>query len=151
MIDDSTDSAALLSALVEQEGFLAVACGTAAEGLAAFARDKPVAVLLDWVLPDGPGIEVCRAIRSQDATLPIIFVSGRNDETSVVRGLDAGGDDYVPKPVRGGELMARLEAQLRKAVAFHARLGGQTPEHDVAIFVYFGVRLALGEEQLILQ
>ena len=144
MIDDSADSAALLSALVEQEGFLAVACGTAAEGLAAFARDKPVAVLLDWVLPDGPGIEVCRAIRSQDATLPIIFVSGRNDETSVVRGLDAGGDDYVPKPVRGGELMARLEAQLRKAAAFQARPGGQTPDVTPATISFGNVSVDVG-------
>jgi len=127
VVDDSPDSVELLSALVEQEGFRAVVCGTAADGLAAFQRDRPVAVLLDWVLPDGPGIEVCRAIRGQDPTLPIIFVSGRNDETSVVRGLDAGGDDYVSKPVRGSELIARLEAQLRKAAAFQARPGGEAP------------------------
>jgi DNA-binding response OmpR family regulator len=121
VVDDSEDSVALLSALLEQEGFQPVISMTAAEGLAAYSREKPLAVLLDWVLPDGPGIEVCRAIRTQDRKVPIIFVSGRDDETSVVRGLDAGGDDYVPKPVRGAELIARLEAHLRKLAAFHGQ------------------------------
>ena len=121
VVDDSEDSAELLSELLEQEGFRAVVGGTAAEGLAAYSRERPVAVLLDWVLPDGPGIEVCRSIRSQDPTVPIIFVSGRDDETSVVRGLDAGADDYLAKPVRGAELIARLEAHLRKGAAFGAR------------------------------
>jgi two-component system, OmpR family, phosphate regulon response regulator PhoB len=57
---------------------------------------------------------VCRELRAQDPELTVIFVSGRNDETSVARGLDAGADDFIAKPVREGELVARLEAQLRK-------------------------------------
>ena len=117
IVEDSADSAEILTALVEREGFRPVTCQTAESSLAAFAREKPVAVLLDWVLPDGPGTEVCRTMRAQDAVIPIIFVSGRDDETSIVRALDAGADDYVPKPVRGGELIARLEAQLRKLAA----------------------------------
>jgi DNA-binding response OmpR family regulator len=120
VVDDSADSTELVSALVEREGFRVVPCGTAEAGLAAFERERPIAVLLDWVLPDGPGTEVCRAIRAQDPTVIIIFVSGREDETSVVRGLDAGADDYVSKPVRGGELVARLEANLRKTAAARA-------------------------------
>ena len=134
VVDDSEDSAELLSELLEQEGFRAVVGGTAAEGLAAYTRERPVAVLLDWVLPDGPGIEVCRSIRTQDPTVPIIFVSGRDDETSVVRGLDAGADDYLAKPVRGAELIARLEAHLRKGAAFGARsMAPVTPSPAPAI------------------
>jgi DNA-binding response OmpR family regulator len=125
VVDDSPESTALLSALVEREGFRVVVTDNAEAGLAAFEREPPVAVLLDWVLPDGPGIEVCRLIRTQDATVPVIFVSGRDDETSVVRGLDAGADDYLPKPVRGGELIARLEAHLRKLAAIEAGKGGE--------------------------
>jgi len=114
IVEDSPDLAELMVAIVEREGFTAVAAGTAAEARAAYHRHRPVAVLLDWVLPDAPGTEVCRELRAQDPELTVIFVSGRNDETSVARGLDAGADDYVAKPVREGELIARLDAQLRK-------------------------------------
>jgi len=117
IVEDSEESAALLRELVEREGFQAAVCGTAAEALASRDNVKPVAVLLDWGLPDGPGLEVCRLIRGHDAAVPIIFVSGRDDEASIARGLDAGADDYVPKPIRPGELMARLEAHLRRVEA----------------------------------
>ena len=73
-----------------------------------------MAVFLDWVLPDIPGIEACRSLRALDRLVPIIFVSGRDDEASTIRGLDAGADDYLAKPVRIRELIARLEAHIRK-------------------------------------
>lgn len=127
IVEDSEESAALLSELVEREGFQAAVFGTAAEALAARERLKPVAVLLDWGLPDIPGLEVCRVIRGHDEAVPILFVSGRDDEASIARGLDAGADDYVAKPIRPGELMARLEAHLRRVAAL--RDGGQrTPK-----------------------
>jgi two-component system response regulator MtrA len=115
VVEDDAPSAELIAAVIEREGFVAVVCHGAAEARAAFARERPVAVLLDWVLPDAPGTEVCRELRTADPVVTIIFVSGRNDETSVARGLDAGADDFVAKPVREGELVARLEAQLRKS------------------------------------
>ena len=114
VVEDDASSAELLAAMVEREGFVPVVCSSAAAARAAFARERPVAVLLDWVLPDAPGTEICREIRLADTAVTIIFISGRNDETSIARGLDAGADDFVPKPVRAGELVARLEAQLRK-------------------------------------
>ena len=114
VVEDSPESAELLSALVEREGFNPVMCASASDARLAFQRSRPVAVLLDWVLPDAPGIEVCRELRAADPALTIIFISGRNDETSMARGLDAGADDYVAKPVREGELIARLEAHLRR-------------------------------------
>ena len=117
IVEDSSESAALLEDLVEAEGFAAAICCSAAEALAAHGRLQPVAVLLDWGLPDGPGIEVCREIRSRDRAVPILFVSGRDDEASVARGLDAGADDYVAKPVRPRELMARVEAHVRRVAA----------------------------------
>ncbi|HEV2414561.1 MAG TPA: response regulator transcription factor [Candidatus Dormibacteraeota bacterium] len=115
VVEDDTASAELMATLVEREGFTPVTCRTAAEALAASAQAPAVAALLDWVLPDSPGTEVCRELRAADPVVSIIFVSGRNDETSMARGLDAGADDYVAKPVREGELIARLEAQLRKS------------------------------------
>ena len=137
VVDDSADSSELVTAFVEREGFDVVVCDTAESGLAAFARERPVAILLDWVLPDAPGTEVCRAIRAQDPFVTIIFVSGRDDETSVVRGLDAGADDYLPKPVRGGELIARLEANLRKLAAARD-LASPAPPADALSGLRFG-------------
>lgn len=117
IVEDNVESAELLADLVEAEGFRSLICGTASDGLHAHYTARPVAILLDWGLPDTPGTEVCRQVRARDAAIPIIFVSGRDDETSIARALDAGADDYVPKPVRGGELIARLEAHLRRVSA----------------------------------
>jgi DNA-binding response OmpR family regulator len=117
IIDDSAENSELVAAVVEEEGFTPVKCETAEDGVRTFGALRPVAVLLDWVLPDRPGIDVCRELRAQDPLVPLIFVSGRDDETSISRGLDAGADDFVVKPIRRGELIARLEAHLRKVAA----------------------------------
>lgn len=120
VVEDSPETAELLATVVEEEGFGAVICSSADEGIAAFDHERPVAVLVDWVMPDRPGIDVCRHVRERDPLIPIIFVSGRDDEASISRGLDAGADDFMVKPVRRIELVARLEAHLRKVTAVHA-------------------------------
>ena len=148
VVDDSPDAKDLVTALVEREGFRVVACETAEAGLAAFASERPVAVLLDWVLPDGPGIEVCRAIRAQDALVTIVFVSGRDDETSVVRGLDAGADDYLSKPVRGGELIARLEANLRKMSAARAQSSADASVRAPGAVMFGNVSVDFGAHEV---
>jgi len=114
IIEDFEDTAELLRAVVEEEGFSATISAQADEGIQDFERSTPVAVFLDWVLPDSSGIEVCRRIRSENPLVPILFISGRDDETSISRGLDAGADDFVVKPFKRGELVARLEAHMRK-------------------------------------
>lgn len=127
IVEDAAASAELLAAVVEREGFTPVLCGGAAEAREAFQRARPVAVLLDWVLPDSPGSELCREFRAADPVVTILFVSGRNDETSMARGLDAGADDFIAKPVREGELVARLEAQLRKVARLRSAFGVHAP------------------------
>jgi len=124
IVEDSAESAELLADIVQAEGFDTVVCATGRDGVEQATSRRPVAVLLDWGLPDRPGIDVCREIRAADSALPIIFVSGRDDETSVARGLDAGADDYVAKPVRAGELMARIEAHLRRVEALRPQRNG---------------------------
>jgi DNA-binding response OmpR family regulator len=114
VVEDDEATAELIADLVEQEGFEVTRAGGGLQAIEAFARERPVAVFLDWVLPDIPGIEACRSLRALDRVVPIIFVSGRDDEASTIRGLDAGADDYVAKPVRIRELIARLEAHIRK-------------------------------------
>jgi DNA-binding response OmpR family regulator len=125
IIEDSPETSELLALVVQEEGFSPVVSSTGQEGLDAFEAERPVAVLLDWVMPDRPGIDVCRQLRERDHAVPIIFVSGRDDEASVSRGLDAGADDFIVKPVRRIELVARLEAHLRKVHDLAA--GGARP------------------------
>ena len=125
MIEDG-DTADLMVDLLLGESYEPILCRTAAEGLHEFARG-PAAVLLDWGLPDRPGIEVCREIREQDSRVPILFVSGRDDEASVARALDAGANDYIIKPFRPVEFIARMEAQIRRAGALPASAPAAAP------------------------
>jgi len=114
VVEDDPASAELLSAVLEDEGFQPFVCSDARDALGPFRHRQPVAVLIDWVIPGGSGIELCRRIRGLDPMVPILFVTGRTDEASVSRGLDAGADDFVSKPFRPQELVARLDAHLRK-------------------------------------
>ena len=116
IVEDDAATSEMIADLVEQEGFTVAHASGGLAALEAFNRDQPVAVFLDWVLPDVAGIEACRSLRALDRAIPIIFVSGREDEASTIRGLDAGADDFVVKPIRIRELIARLEAHLRKVV-----------------------------------
>jgi DNA-binding response OmpR family regulator len=120
VVEDDLASADLLAALLEEEGFQPIVCPDGSSVLERFESERPVAVLIDWVIPVGPGIELCRQIRVRDSMVPIFFVSGRADEASVSRGLDAGADDFLTKPLRPRELVARLEAHLRKLASLPA-------------------------------
>ncbi|MBO0682264.1 MAG: response regulator transcription factor [Candidatus Dormibacteraeota bacterium] len=132
VVEDDRASADLLAALLEEEGFQPVVCGDGRSVLDRFQSDQPVAVLIDWVIPGGPGIDLCRQIRARDSKVPIFFVSGRTDEASVSRGLDAGADDFMTKPLRPRELVARLEAHLRKVGALPTATGANSPSTAVA-------------------
>src|SRR5579859_258308 len=83
IVEDDAASAELLSAVLEDEGFQPVVCADARDAMGPFQRLGPVAVFIDWVIPGGSGIELCRSIRAQDPVVPILFVTGRTDEASV--------------------------------------------------------------------
>lgn len=116
--DDDRISQPLVRLLVA-EGFVTrhVSLGRAA--LAAVADDVPDLVLLDLSLPDLDGLDVCRELRITYPSLPIIMLTARGEEVDVVVGLGAGADDYVVKPFRVGELVARIRARVRAASADH--------------------------------
>lgn len=114
LIEDGEETARYIADLLIAEAYEPIICRTAAEGIRALER-RPTAVLLDWGLPDRPGLEVCREIRALDDRLPILFVSGRTDEASAARGLDAGANDFIIKPFRPVEFIARVDAQIRRA------------------------------------
>lgn len=81
-----------------------------------FLQNNPYdLLLLDVTLPDGTGFEVCETVRSQKNQVPIIFLTASDEEMNVIRGLDSGGDDYIGKPFKLGELLSRIRALLRRA------------------------------------
>jgi DNA-binding response OmpR family regulator len=112
------DDEALRKTLAEQlavDGeFTCVEAGTAADALTVAEREKPDAILLDVGLPDGDGRQVCQALRKAGISVPIIMVTASSGEADTIRGLDMGANDYISKPFRLGELLARLRAHLRQ-------------------------------------
>ncbi len=116
IVEDDDAVARALAGSVRAAGYVADVAGTAAEAIDAITASSPDVVLLDLVLPDGDGLEVCRRMRSWTRT-PVIVVSAIDGEEDTVRALDAGADDYITKPFSVGELLARVRASLRRAAA----------------------------------
>lgn len=116
--DDERISEPLLRVLAS-EGFDVIHASTGTEGLEAVASGRPSLILLDLTLPDIDGLDVCRKVREERPELPVIMLTARAEEMDVIVGLGAGADDYVPKPFRLAELVARIRARLRIAEAAH--------------------------------
>jgi two-component system phosphate regulon response regulator PhoB len=110
---------------LEKEGFEVAAAHDGEEGLAMIGEAKPDLVLIDWMMPNVSGLEVCRQLRrgSETRDLPVIMLTAKDEEHDRVRALDGGADDYVTKPFSPGELVARVRALLRRAQpAVHANI-----------------------------
>jgi two-component system phosphate regulon response regulator PhoB len=101
---------------LEKEGYRVSVAQDGEEALLMADEGKPDLVLLDWMLPKLPGIEVCRRLRQRAnaRNTPIVILTARNEEGDRIRGLDTGADDYISKPVSNGELLARLRAVMRR-------------------------------------
>jgi two-component system KDP operon response regulator KdpE len=112
--DDEPHIVRALKIVMREAGFEALPAETAEEALQVATLGRPDAAILDLLLPDGDGVEVCRAIREW-SEMPIIVLSAVGDEDHKVRALEAGADDYVTKPFSPRELVARLRAALRRA------------------------------------
>ena len=114
VVDDERQILRALSTSLRAAGYTVDTAETAATALAAAAMRPPDAVILDLVLPDGTGTDVCRELRTWSSA-PVIVLSAVGDEREKIAALDAGADDYVTKPVGIDELLARLRAALRRA------------------------------------
>jgi two-component system, OmpR family, KDP operon response regulator KdpE len=114
VVDDEPQIVRALKVILRSAGYLTEAAESKQEALNAVAVRPPDAMVLDLVLPDGSGVEVCADVRRW-SSLPIIVLSAVGDEREKVRALDAGADDYVTKPFGTDELLARLRAALRRA------------------------------------
>jgi len=113
VVDDDTALAEMIGIVLRGEGFETDFCTDGAQALETFRQTNPDLVLLDWMLPGKDGPEVCREIRAESGT-PIVMLTAKSDTADVVRGLEAGADDYVSKPFKPKELIARINARLRR-------------------------------------
>ena len=128
IVEDEPPLAEMLRYNLESEGFRTLVATGGEEALLLVAEEAPDLVILDWMLPDLSGIEVCRQLKTRPETkaLPVIMLTARGEETDRVRGLDNGADDYVVKPYSPSEMMARVRAVLRRS---NPELAEQTLEY----------------------
>lgn len=116
VVEDESAQREVLQYNLEAEGFRVVMAVNGDEALLFLREEKPDLVVLDWMLPNVSGIEICCRVKANPETrsIPIIMLSARSEESDRVRGLETGADDYVVKPYSVVELMARLRTQLRR-------------------------------------
>ena len=128
VVDDDVALAEMIGIVLHNEGFDVVFCADGSQALAQFQESHPDLVLLDVMLPGMDGFDVCRAIR-RISDAPIVMLTARSDTSDVVTGLEAGADDYVPKPFKPKELVARVRARLRG----HIEIGLTPLEFDLLV------------------
>jgi DNA-binding response OmpR family regulator len=112
-IDDEMENLSLLKDMLETAGYTVITAVNGQMGIQAFKKDNFDLSLVDLGLPDIDGLTVCKYMR-QESQMPVIIVTGRTDEKSLIRGFEAGADDYITKPFRMKVLLARIDAVLRR-------------------------------------
>lgn len=116
IVEDDKKTAAILSLYLKKEGFDTIEAKNGADALSLFAKQKPIFVLLDLMIPKIDGVEVCKKIR-QESDVPIMMVTARVEEVDKLIGLSIGADDYVVKPFSPREVVARVKTILRRVHA----------------------------------
>jgi two-component system response regulator MtrA len=124
VVDDDPALAEMLGIVLRNEGFEPVFVADGEQALAAFHDHRPDIVLLDLMLPGMSGMDVCRAIRAESG-IPVVMLTAKTDTVDVVLGLESGADDYVVKPFKPKELVARIRTRLRR--------GGEAPPERMVI------------------
>ncbi len=116
VVEDEAALVTLLHYNLEREGYRVLEARDGEEALLVANEERPDVVVLDWMLPQLSGIEVCRRLRTKQDTrnIPILMLTARGEESDRIRGLDTGADDYITKPFSMTELLARLRAVMRR-------------------------------------
>ncbi|HEX9372112.1 MAG TPA: response regulator [Roseiflexaceae bacterium] len=145
VVEDDVHICKLIAVLLDEAGYRPLTANTAAAALASVERDQPDLMILDWMLPDMSGVQVCRVVKERTAGtfLPVLMLTARSEPADRVAGLDAGADDYVTKPFHGDELLARARALLRIRAAELARsetLGALARQHEELKVAYEKLR-----------
>jgi len=133
IVEDEPAQREILAYNLEAEGFRVSRAENGEEALLLIAEEAPDLIVLDWMLPNVSGIEVCRQLKMRADTrgVPVIMLSARSEEVDKVRGLETGADDYVIKPYSVVELMARVRAQLRRTRP--STVGGRLEYEDIVL------------------
>jgi len=116
IIEDEKNIVELLKYNLEKQGYSLTCCQNGQDGLSSALRDKPSLILLDLMLPEISGIEICKTLRRNYKTqdIPIVMITAKTDEADIILGLELGADDYVTKPFSPRQLIARVRALLRR-------------------------------------
>ena len=133
LVEDEPAQREMLTYNLEAEGFDVITADNGEDGLILVDENDPDLIVLDWMMPQLSGIEVCRRLKSNSKTrqIPVIMLSARAEEVDRVRGLETGADDYVVKPYSVIELMARVKAHLRRIRA--AAVGDRLEYGDIML------------------
>ena len=142
IIEDEEKLASLLAVYCRHAGFTASVCLRGAEGLALLQEQGADAVLLDLMLPDGDGLDICKAIR-RNSNVPILITSARVDELDRLLGLELGADDYICKPFSPREVIARIKAVLRRLQQPPVSDSGLQLDADRLALIFGGESLSL--------
>ncbi len=149
LVEDDLAIAHPLARALQREGYRVLPVGTGAAALASFAGhgNDITLVILDLGLPDLDGLEVCRRIRLAGRDVPVLMLTARADEADFVVGLDAGADDYVAKPFRMAELLARVRALQRRRIPALMNIGGVRVETGSRRVEVEGVEVTLSNKE----
>ncbi|MDD2925372.1 response regulator transcription factor [Rhodoferax sp.] len=157
MIEDDARLAAMVGEYLGQSGYQVTHAGDARSGLVTLEAQAPHLVILDLMLPDMDGLEVCRRIRALPGALaatPVLMLTAKGDPMDRIIGLEMGADDYLPKPFEPRELLARIRAVLRRhgegvpaAVASHMRFGSLDIDRDARVVSVNGLACELTSYQ----
>ena len=133
VVEDEPAQREILAYNLTAEGFQVFQAEDGEEALLLVAEEAPDLILLDWMLPNVSGIEICRRLKSRSETrsVPIIMLSARSEEVDLVRGLETGADDYMVKPYSVVELVARVRTQLRRSRP--SSIGGKLEYEDITL------------------
>jgi two-component system response regulator RegX3 len=143
VVDDEQSYRDALAVALRREGFLVEVAADGMEALERFDAARPSLVLLDVMLPRMSGVDVCRELRARGTRIPIVMVTARNAEIDAVVGLEVGADDYVTKPFRLRELIARVRAHLRRVPA-----SDEEDLHGADVLEIGDVRLDVGRHEV---
>lgn len=113
VVDDEESILDFITMALEHEGYQVVTATTGSQALEVYQAERPQCVILDWMLPDLDGLQVCQRLR-QASSVPIVMLTAKGEWEDRVKGLDAGADDYLAKPFKYQELLARMRAVLRR-------------------------------------
>jgi DNA-binding response OmpR family regulator len=138
LVEDETNIAQALIFNLELEGYRITHVTTGAAALASFATERCDLVILDLMLPDSHGIDICRQMRQKDKRLPILILTALGEEQHRVDGLRAGADDYLSKPFSLGEFLLRVKGMLRRSEWYR-------PTHAAGLVSFGGNRINLAE------